>query len=226
MRTQLEGMQALSSELEAKLQRAIKAKRDYEEVVAQNLQMQSMESAEEIKTLKKRLNDELEHRKSLLSANREKKETERILETFRVEAREAQRKAESIERDLTTDKLSFSKQVEELNEQNAKLQEANQEMAKHIRVLTRQNKEAQVIINEADSELAAFRGKLQGAFAKEGKLRKEKEEAYSELEFCKLEATKAKRAHVSTQRKVDHLRIQCESLQHALSIGQPLQDAA
>ena len=65
--------------------------------------------------------------------------------------------------------------------------------------------------------MVALKERLKAAVSKEAQLIQEKEEVYSDLEGVKLEMAKAVRAQSNSQKRVDFLRNQCETLQEALT---------
>ncbi|QDZ19154.1 hypothetical protein HOP50_02g16680 [Chloropicon primus] len=210
-------MHALVKESEKNLADAQKAESDVRSVMAQKIEIQRAESDEQIKFLKKRLDDELETRKESVATTFGGGEGDASFRFSKREAEDAKMRYESMERQMRAESLTLSRKLEASAHDNSKLREENSQIMKHLNILTQQNREASGCIADAESELIALRERLKASVSKEAQLIQEKEVLYSNLENAKLEMAKTHRAQNSSMKKVDFLRSQCETLQHALA---------
>ena len=214
---ELSGMQASVKESDMAREEAQKSENDLKDNLTQKLAMLKTESEEQIKFLEKRLEEELELKRETVTSQFENRESNASVSASRAEAEEAKIKYESMERELRAESINFSRRLDAVNEENSKLREENTRAIKHLNILTQQNREAFTCITDAENEMVALKERLKAAVSKEAQLIQEKEEVYSDLEGVKLEMAKAVRAQSNSQKRVDFLRNQCETLQEALT---------
>ena len=224
LKDQLVELQEVVKDSELSLQKVQKSESEFKALMTQKLDMQRTESDEQIKFLQKRLDNELDSKRDAVTAQFESRESDASAQSSRAEAEEAMRKYERMERQLRAESINFSRKLEAVNEEKAKLEGENAQVIRHLNILTQQNREAYGCISDAENELIALKERLKAAVSKEVQLLQEKEDAYNNLESIKLEVTKAQRAQNNSEKKVIFLRNQCETLQEALASSRIVPD--
>lgn len=217
LQEELQRMHSAVRESESSLAEAQRAEAEVRHALAQKMEAQKAESGEQVKFLKRRLEEEIELRKDGAATLIRDGEGDTAVQASRREAEDARIRYESMERQLRAESMAFSRKLEAVGGENAKLREENSKIARHLSILTRQNREASGCISDAENELISLRERLKSSVSKEAQLIQEKEIIYSNLEAAKLEMAKAQRAQNSSMKKVEFLRSQCETLQHALA---------
>ena len=212
-------MHSLVKDSESALRDAQKLETDTRDTMAQKFEVHKAESSEQIKFLKKRLEEELESKRETVVSKFQDKdmETNASFQASKREAEDAKLKYESMERQARAESIQISRKLEGVTSENAKLRDEISQVTRHLKILTQQNREAHDCIGEAENELISLKERLKSAVSKEAQLIQEKEDIYAHLEAAKLEVSKAKRGESSSKKKVDFLRNQCETLQHALA---------